>query len=331
MSNQYEEQMTMVTLIRADEDKPLEKGRHRVIIAANQKSRNPIMQLNLKGGDFSNYKKNPVVLWNHDDGSPLMGGTGSAGLPVGRTLRIGLNEDEKIEAEFEFLKGDPFAARVENAWNQGFLQAASIRWLPLETRELENGDILSEKWDMLEWSIVTIPADPDTLKQAARKLGVPVELFMKKPLNQGKMTRKGGKRMTELLTLTEKLKEMNQSVKECMEQLGGKYIMLESRLDVLEALLRDNDEDEETQKKQKRKSERQIDEEELSETLDMMMERLDEIAAALDDLRSRVSALEGEEEGEEEPPAEEEQGLSEEDMVELEKQIEDILTLTEEK
>ena len=154
-------------MLRVAESRRLAEGRYRVVVAANERSRNPLWDLNLAGVDFTNYRRNPVVLYNHDD----------AQVPVGRTLDIGQDSTGSIAATFEFLPQDPFAERVKNAWDMGFLRAASIRWLPLETERGQGGRIVTTRADMLEWSIVAIPADPDSLRVAARSLGLPDNLF----------------------------------------------------------------------------------------------------------------------------------------------------------
>ena len=92
-------------------------GLYSVTIFANELSRDGV-SVDIDGMDFSNYRKNPVVLFAHD----YSGKTGSSGLPIGRTLRLGCTRDGRIKADFEFLSGDPFADRVRNAWNRGFLR-----------------------------------------------------------------------------------------------------------------------------------------------------------------------------------------------------------------
>ena len=165
------------SMLRVAESRRLGEGRYRVVVAANERSRNPLWDLNLAGVDFTNYRRNPVVLYNHDD----------AQVPVGRTLDIGQDSTGSIAATFEFLPQDPFAERVKNAWDMGFLRAASIRWLPLETERGQGGRIVTTRADMLEWSIVAIPADPDSLRVAARSLGLPDNLFdaWRGPLDSG--------------------------------------------------------------------------------------------------------------------------------------------------
>lgn len=138
----------------------LENGVHSVTIFANSASRDGHV-VEPTGMDFSAYRKNPVVLYAHD----LTGRTQSAGLPIGRTRRLVRMSDGRIRAEFEFLPGDAFADRVRNAWRRGFLRAASMGWRAVESRP-SGGGVIVTKSELLEWSIVAVPADPDALRDA---------------------------------------------------------------------------------------------------------------------------------------------------------------------
>ena len=140
------------------DDRPVDGDVYSVTIFANELSRDG-MSVDLDGMDFSNYEKNPVVLYAHDH----MGRTDSGGLPIGRTLRLARTRDGHIRADFEFLAGDAFAERVRNAWEQGFLRGASIGWRPVETRPSGRG-VRAVRSELLEWSIVAVPADPDALR-----------------------------------------------------------------------------------------------------------------------------------------------------------------------
>lgn len=136
---------------------------YRVTIAANGKVRQP-PDLVFDGMSTENYLKNPVVMWAHD----AVGRSPSGGLPIGRTTRLNKTRDGGIVADFEFLDDDPFAQRVGNAWDQGFLRAASISWIPLESIPTASGGWQDARSELLEWSIVSVPADPDALRESHR-------------------------------------------------------------------------------------------------------------------------------------------------------------------
>ena len=137
---------------------------YRVTIAASEKARQP-PELEFAGLSTDNYSKNPVVMWAHD----AVGRSPSGGLPIGRTLSLTKTPDYRIVADFEFLGDDPFAQRVKNAWDKGFLQAASISWLPIESAPID-GVWRDSRSDLLEWSIVSVPADPEALRESHRRL-----------------------------------------------------------------------------------------------------------------------------------------------------------------
>ena len=136
-----------------------------VVIAANDRARTA-PEIDLAGLRFDNYRRNPVVMWAHD----ATGHSPSGGLPIGRTTSISRSADGGIVAEFEFLEDDPFAQRIRNAWDKGFLRAASISWLPIETAPAANGGVRDVRSELLEWSIVSVPADPDALRESHRRM-----------------------------------------------------------------------------------------------------------------------------------------------------------------
>ena len=92
------------------------------------------------------YRDNPVVLYAHDRTSEL---------PVGRTTAIRAT-NRGLVADFEFLPNDVRAQRVKNAWDKGFLRAASIG-----VRQTRTGP------ELVEWSIVPVPADRDCVRDIA--------------------------------------------------------------------------------------------------------------------------------------------------------------------
>lgn len=97
--------------------------------------------LNMGEVNFDRYLNNPVVFWGHD----------RRDLPIARTTEMSI-DGETLEAKFEFLEGDPKAERVKNAWDRGFINGASIG--------------VSKAKDLVEWSLVGIPADPAALRRS---------------------------------------------------------------------------------------------------------------------------------------------------------------------
>ena len=170
VSTAYREQRRVMVVKEARQAE--DGSAHRMVIAANELSRNGD-DLNLRGISFKNYRKNPVVLWAHDS---------YQGIPIAKTLKIGHDDQGRIEADFEFNAADEFAARVENAWNGGFIRSASMRYLPTKVVEVRNEEgkverLRVEEAELLEWSLVPVPADPDSVRAAARALNLPEEIF----------------------------------------------------------------------------------------------------------------------------------------------------------
>lgn len=107
--------------------------------------------IDLQRLDLEPYKRNPVVFFGHDRWT-------EPGV-IGRSPSVTRNAAGHLEAPIEWLPGDRRAGVIRNAWRRGFLRAASIG-----VREKANG----AGHELIEWSIVPIPADPDALKESQR-------------------------------------------------------------------------------------------------------------------------------------------------------------------
>lgn len=126
------------------------------IIATNSIDRHGEI-LEIDGVDLKQYKLNPVVLWAHDYSS----------LPVAKTVSIKKNQDGQIVAKMEFNQDDEFAMKVYNAIKNGFLSAFSIGFIP--TDGMWDDKINGYRWtksEMLEYSVVPVPANAEALVQA---------------------------------------------------------------------------------------------------------------------------------------------------------------------
>lgn len=122
------------------------------------------------GAITENYEKNPVVLLNHDHG----------GLPIGRTSKLERRK-KNIVAEWEFARADenPLAEYAYKLWAGGFLNATSIGFLPREIITADETDgkfegvrfsgLAFPEWELLEFSVVTVPANQEALRTDSAK------------------------------------------------------------------------------------------------------------------------------------------------------------------
>ncbi len=120
-----------------------------------------------KGFDLKAYRKNPVVLFAHNSYIP----------PIGRAIKVS-KEDGALKATAEFMPEDlsEFAFSIFRMYQEKFLRAVSVGFLPTkwETMLDDEGRYLGIeflKQELLEFSSVPIPANPEALVEA-RRLGI---------------------------------------------------------------------------------------------------------------------------------------------------------------
>lgn len=104
-----------------------------------------------EGIDTTNYiEKNPVVLYGHD----------YWGFPIGKTIKL-KQQKNKITARFQLaIEEYDFAKTIYNLVKGGYLNAVSIGGIVKEWSE-DYRTIL--KMEMIEFSIVSIPANSDAM------------------------------------------------------------------------------------------------------------------------------------------------------------------------
>lgn len=153
------------------------------------------------GGLFDNYLKNPVVLLSHD----------YSDLPVGKTLELSVVPGVGIRAKFQFPPEGLYekADTTRKLWDAGFLNAASIGFNPIKSVGLDQsrswGAQEFTEWELLEWSIVTVPANQDALRLALDGINTTLE-------KRGRVLSAGNEK---------KLREAAQSINDVLSQLGG--------------------------------------------------------------------------------------------------------------
>jgi len=126
-------------------------------------------RLRSDGWVLNAYRKNPVVMFAHDYKQ----------LPVARAVSIEEHEGTLVStAEFATADLNPFADTVYRMIKGGFLNAVSVGFRPqkFKSTERDNGQqgFDFEEQELLEYSVVPIPANPHALI-AASKDGIDVE------------------------------------------------------------------------------------------------------------------------------------------------------------
>ncbi len=121
------------------------------------------------GWQLDAYRKNPVVLWAHD----------YRNLPIARSEKVWI-EAGKLKSLARFVPQDisDFADRVYRLYKAGFLSATSVGFRPVKWAWTEDKDrklgIDFEQQELLEYSAVPVPANPDALIEA-RAAGIDIE------------------------------------------------------------------------------------------------------------------------------------------------------------
>ena len=137
--------------------KDLGEGKLEAIVSTNDVDRSGEV-VDIEGIDIKNYEKNPVVMWAHDYSLP----------PIGKTLSLTKEKIGKkmvLKTEMEFATGiSDLAREVYNLYKGGFMSAFSIGFIPLD----EEGNTYT-KSELLEYSAVPIPANPNALLLAKAK------------------------------------------------------------------------------------------------------------------------------------------------------------------
>jgi HK97 family phage prohead protease len=128
------------------------------------------------GWDLANFVRNPTVLWSHD----------ASRLPIGRAIDIGI-EGDALKATVEFIpddtpEGGQFAEAVYRLARTGFITATSVGFRPIKWSFTDDPERGAEDWfpgidfeqqELVEFSIVTVPANPEALIEPAQQTAQP--------------------------------------------------------------------------------------------------------------------------------------------------------------
>jgi len=156
-------------------DMRFEEGENAVVsyITTNTKDRDGEV-IEPKGAMLEDYLKNPVVLFGHDYWS----------MPIGKCVSIKKDNKGLIAKTVYYNKG--LGQEVFEYRKAGFPLAESIGFIPLEWTDYSKNDGTDEskdgvrrrytKWNMLEYSDVSVPSNPEAIMLAVSKGLMPVKI-----------------------------------------------------------------------------------------------------------------------------------------------------------
>ena len=135
-------------------------------------------KVDTKGWQTDSYEKNPVVLFAHDNRQP----------PVAKAVSLTKRPKKKaLESVAEFVPADisPFAESLYQLYKNGFMKASSVGFRPMDyvwaeydeddkddDKDKRKGGINFKQQELLEWSLVPVPANPDALAQAKKDFNI---------------------------------------------------------------------------------------------------------------------------------------------------------------
>lgn len=131
--------------------KSLDKGKREAtfVVSDGQVDRHG-ESINPSGWMVENYMDNPIVLFGHN----------YKDLPIGKTLKVWVENGEQVLARMKFATHD-FANKVWDLIEGGFLNATSVGFIPLKLDE--EGKYTWKEQELLEISVVPVPANPRAL------------------------------------------------------------------------------------------------------------------------------------------------------------------------
>lgn len=119
------------------------------------------------GWDLSNYRKNPIILFSH-----------KRDLPIGQAVKTWISDKQlKIKLKLADEGTSPFIDTLRRLMDQGIVKAVSVGFVPtIEPKYIRDKEdrVVGLEFvgqDLLENSIVTVPANPRALA-TAKSMGV---------------------------------------------------------------------------------------------------------------------------------------------------------------
>ena len=125
--------------------------------------------ISVDGWDLDNFKKNPVLLWGHDQYRPAIGMAESLGYKT-------IEGKKRLVYQPKFHRKDEFSRLIADLVDEGWIKTSSVGFMPIKFE-----DDKYTKQELLEISFVNVPANPSALGLAFSKGYSPEAIKMVMP------------------------------------------------------------------------------------------------------------------------------------------------------
>ena len=155
----------------------------------------------MAGVDLENYKKNPIILFNHDYDKP-----------IGKALDVQVI-DSKLIFKIQFADTD-FGREIYYLLKNGYMNASSIGFIGKEYEPNDFGGLTFTKIELLELSIVSVPCNPSAIVQLRKD-------FMEHKVSKDLYEALGGNMESNEKTGAKFSKSNIDTIKEAIKLLSG--------------------------------------------------------------------------------------------------------------
>jgi len=168
-------------------ESPLSSTSERVVVSGGEVSRNrhpengkPI-RVTPQGIRLQAWQKNPVVFWQHNRNIPIA--TGTLEMIGGRLEATSLNFHRKtipVVDNMGMSLGNFDTAIIADLWAEGYVRATSLHVIfsqeDIAIMHETDSEFVIPTSELIEFSIVTIPADRDAIRERMNASGVPASI-----------------------------------------------------------------------------------------------------------------------------------------------------------
>lgn len=177
--------------------------------------------LNIKGWDLKRFNKNGIIGYNHNVYGSYSGSDDPDNI-IGKGHAYIDGDKLMVDVEFEPAGMNELADKIYKKLEFGTLKAVSVGFRPLGKGHWGKGDeALGEKnetyyyagQELLEVSIVNIPANPNALKRSAELAAAELEALKKEVIDANEETKDAETKTSEAEEIELKKAELNKKIK----------------------------------------------------------------------------------------------------------------------